>query len=281
MALVQPYLIKNKGGISRPSLFGGRMKKILISCSLLFLLYGCSQDDSSVPLENPTQNIEEVQTEYKKRITLLEKTLSQEENYFFQSKEFSIYFPYAIDFIDIHRIELLSDGALVTEISGKESIVVKDKHILILNSNQRFNHFDTVVLKDDQENNIKISIGDYYYEGQIADDTISADKEIFIRNKHYKQTNGTLIYTIDFTNVEGATVEFSVPESIKKIATLIEQKTISKTPDSQTYEFHIEIPEDYLIQQKITNLNLELKADQLYKSSRKTIFQSFYPYKYR
>ncbi|WP_339306253.1 membrane lipoprotein lipid attachment site-containing protein [Paenibacillus sp. FSL R5-0519] len=254
------------------------MKKILIICSLLFLLSGCSQDDSSsVPLENSTQNNEEVQTEYKKRITLLEKTLSQEENYFFQSKEFSIYFPYAIDFIDIHRIELLSDGALVTEISGKENIVVKDKHILILNSNQRFNHFDTVVLKDDQENNIKISIGDYYYEGQIADDTISADKEIFIRNKHYKQTNGTLIYTIDFTNVEGATVEFSVPESIKKIATLIEQKTISKTPDSQTYEFHIEIPEDYLIQQKITNLNLELKADQIYKSSRKTIFQSFIP----
>ncbi|MDM5276191.1 hypothetical protein ACN9MH_21790 [Paenibacillus silvae] len=254
------------------------MKKILISCSILFLLFGCSQDDSSsIQLENSTQNIKEVQAEYKKRITTLENIPSQEENYFFHSKEFNIYFPYAIDFIDIHKIELLSDGAVVTEISGKENIVVKDKHILILNSNKRFNHFDTVVINDDQENNIKIPVGDYYYEGQIADDTISADKEIFIRNKHYKQTNGTLIYTIDFTNVEAATVEFSVPESIKRIATLIEQKTISKTSDSITYEFHIEIPKDYLIQKKITNLNLELKADQLYKSSRKTIFQSFIP----
>ena len=232
------------------------MIKFLISCSIFLLLLGCSPNDSSsIHLENSAPT----------------------ESYFFQSKEVDIYFPDAIDSIDIHKIKLISDGAVVAEISGKNNIIVNDKHIRILNTNQRLTHFDTVVINDDQENNIKIPVGDYYYEGQITDDTIPADKEVFIRNKHYKQINGTLIYTIDFTNIEGSTIEFAVPESINKIATLIEQKTILKTSDSITYEFHIEIPKNYFIQKKITNLNFELKADQRYESSRKTIFKSFIP----
>jgi len=55
------------------------------------LLIGCSPNDSSsIHLENSAPT----------------------ESYFSQSKEVNIYFPDAIDSIDIHKIKLLSDGAV-------------------------------------------------------------------------------------------------------------------------------------------------------------------------
>ncbi len=253
------------------------MRKILISCSMLILLSGCIQDTSPATLETSTKNSGELPKEYNKKIALLEKTVPKEESYFFQTKEFKIYLPYAVDFIDISKIELFSGRNLVAEIPNKESIQLQDKHILVLQANKQINHFDTVTLTDAHNNHIEIPVGDYYYEGKTSDDTIPNDKEAFIRSKHYKQAKGSLVYTIEFTKVEGADIQFSVPASIQKIASLEEKKTISETADTITYEFRIDIPKEYFIDQDITNLNLELKAEQINHSLRKTIFKAFIP----
>ncbi|WP_139084581.1 hypothetical protein [Bacillus sp. FJAT-27264] len=110
-----------------------------------------------------------------------------------------------------------------------------------------------------------------------ADDSLPGDKEMFIINKHFKQLNGSILYTIEFTNVDGANIEFSVPETIEKIATLIQQKTIKQKADSTIYEFSIEIPNNYLAEKRLDGLSFELRADQISTHSRKTIFHSFIP----
>lgn len=76
--------------------------------------------------------------------------------------------------------------------------------------------------------------------------------------------------------MENATVEFSIPESLKKITKDISQ-IIEEKQSTTVYEYRFKIPKEYFKENNLTDLSFELKADEIYKANRKTIYKSFIP----
>lgn len=253
-------------------------KFTLVFILLVFVLVGCDtlkeKDPTSKSEQTPLFN---ESSDYTKQLEQLEKISIHEEYHYYPVKELSIFFTHAIDLIQIQEVELLSEESSVAVITGSENISVKDKNLLILKNTPLLSHFDTVVIKEGRtQKKIKIFVGDYYFSGHAYQDQLVTGKEMFVRKNHYKQSNGKITYKISFNNIPESDIQFTVPDSLSRIATT-EQKLISKDSSLITYQFEVFIPKSYFEKQKISGFNFSLHADQVNSNSRKTIFEAFIP----
>lgn len=207
---------------------------------------------------------------YNEKIEELKKLRLQEEFHLFVNRDFMIYFPYAIDFIDIKSISLLDSNKVIAKVEDLERIQIVDKNKISIKLHEPISYFDSIKIVDNLYNSISLSTGQYFFEGELFSDDIPEVNRVYFRGSHLKQEGERLIYITEFTNNAESEILFYLPVSIERIVNSIELKTIERKRDIIRYEYSFGIPKSYLEKNALTDINFEIIVAQKYKDSKRT-----------
>ncbi|MBD8498158.1 hypothetical protein [Paenibacillus arenosi] len=237
---------------------------------LFIILVGC--DLGSTATESKSQ------ITYKENINKMQQFVMNEESYLFNDTDFTIYFPYAINTIEnIQSVHLYMNNKLVQSIKNEHKFDIIDHNKLWIKTEGNNVNFNQIVIIDGFNNEIKLETGLFVFDGKDHTDQIPEDKQIYVMGSAFSQHGTKVTMKYELTRVNGAKVNFKVPDSLIGVISEPTTKLIEKKESSNLYEVTFNLNKTYYEQQHLYSINFEVICEQLIEGKKSSISKTLIP----
>ncbi|MDQ8734098.1 hypothetical protein [Paenibacillus sp. LHD-38] len=195
------------------------------------------------------------------------------------NKKITLYLPYSVNNINVKAIELMQNKELITkQIRVDSPNIIDNKLYFTLKEFVPFFNRANLILADGRT--VSISTGQFYLQIYVTKDNVPQDKLKFSDSGHFKNINGKIEYSAQFsykvwTDVED--VSIVLPDGLFPPLKAKDFKFIDSSDTASSYILALTFPEVEFKRHHVDSLTFEMLWAQKYEDKDAVILMGSVP----
>ncbi|WP_419875635.1 hypothetical protein [Candidatus Pristimantibacillus sp. PTI5] len=195
------------------------------------------------------------------------------------NKKITLYLPYSVNNINVKAIELMQNKELITkQIRVDSPNIIGNKLYFTLKEFVPFFNRASLILADGRT--VSISTGQFYLQKYVTKDNVPQDKLKFSDSGHFKNINGKIAYSAQFSFKGKSDVEdvsIVLPDGLFPPLNAKNFKSVDSSDIASSYNLGLTFPEVEFKRHHVDSLTFEMLWAQKYEDKDAIILMASVP----
>lgn len=198
------------------------------------------------------------------------------------NKTITLNLPYSVNNINVQAIELMQNKELITkQIRVDSPNIIDNKLYFTLKEFVPFFNRASLILADGRT--VSISTGQFYLQKYVTKDNVPQDKLKFPDGGHFKNLNGKIAYSAQFSHkgrTEAEDVSIILPDGLFPPLNAKVSKSIDSNDTASSYNLNLTFPEVEFKRQHVDSRTFEMLWAQNYEDKDAVILIGSVPIRF-